>query len=171
MPAAVGEVVELIGPDRPVRLLFRDLLGEPARIARVMHRIGVGDGRDEAQIDAAQAQHVFFLLALRLGHDDDGTVAAGVADKREADAGVAGRPLDDDAARPKEAALLGILDDEERSTVLDRAARVQKLGLAEDRASGLLGGALQFDEGRIADHSDKAVADVHASLRHQCFIM
>jgi len=69
---------------------------------------------------------------------------------------VAGRPLDDDAARPREAALLGILDDEEHRTVLERAARVQKFGFAEDRASGLLGGAPQFDEGRIADHSDKS---------------
>src|ERR1700757_3503731 len=99
-----------------------------------------------------------------------GAVAAGVADKREADAGVAGRPLNDDAARPEEAALLGILDDEERSRVLDRAPRVQKLGLAEDRASGLLGGAPQFDEGRITNRSDKAVADVHASLHPERFI-
>ena len=32
---------------------------------------------------------------------------------------------------------------------------------SHNRASGLLGGAPQFDEGRIANRSDKAVADVH----------
>ena len=135
MAAPVGEIVELVGPDRAVRLLGGDLLGEAAGIAHVVHRVGVGDRRHEPQIDAAEQQHVLFFLALRLGHDDDRAVAAGVADQRQADPGIAGGALDDDPARPQQPALLGVLDDEERRPVLDRAAGVEELGLAEDRAA------------------------------------
>ncbi len=138
-----------------------DLLGEAAGIAHVIVRIAVGRGRDEPEIDAAQEQHVLLFLALRLGHDDDRAVAAGVADQRQADAGVAGGALDDDAAGLQEALLLGVLDDVERGAVLHRAAGVEEFGLAEDRAAGLLGGAAQLDQGRIADRADKTVADVH----------
>ena len=128
-----------------------------------MHRVGERDRGNQPQIRAAEAQHVLFFLALRLGHDDDRAVAAGIADERQADAGIAGRALDDDTAGLKQAALLGILDDEERGAVLDRAARVEELGLAENRAAGHLRGAAQFDQRRIADRADKTVADVHAS--------
>ena len=142
-----------------------DLLGEPPGIAHVIHRVGVGHRRHEPQIDAAQQQHVLLFLALRLGHDDDGAVAAGIADQREADPGIAGGALDDDAAGPQQAALLGVLDDVERRAVLDRAAGIEELGLAEDRAPGLLGGAPQLDQRRLPDRADKAVANLHASLR------
>src|SRR4029077_18767793 len=70
----------------------------------------------------------------------------------------------DDPAGAQEAALLGILDDEECRPILDRPAGVEELGLAEDRAPGLLGGAPQFDQRRVADRADKAVADLHATL-------
>ena len=167
MAAAVGEIVELVGPDRAVRLRGGDLLGEAAGIAHVIVRVGVGHGRDEPQIGAAQQQHVLLFLALRLGHDDDGAVAARIADQREADAGIAGGALDDDAAGLQQAALLGVLDDVERGAILDRAAGVEELGLAEDRAAGRLGGAPQLDQRRVADRADKTVAYVHclASVR------
>jgi hypothetical protein len=130
-----------------------------------MHRIGVRHRRNEAKIDAAQEQHVLLFLALRLGHDDDRAIAAGVADQSEANAGIAGGAFDDNAARTQQPALLGILDDKESGAILDGAAGVQKLGLAEDRATGLLGGAPQFDQGRVSDSADKTVANLHPSLR------
>src|SRR5208283_5043736 len=165
MPAPVGEVVELVGPDGTIGLIRRDFLGELAGIARVVHRVGVRDRGDEAQIDAAQPQHVLLFLALRLGHHNDGAVAARVAHQRQADAGVSRGPFDDDAARTQPALLLGILDDKERRPILDRAAGIEELGFAEDRAPGLLRGAPQLDQWRVADRADKAVADLHTVLR------
>src|SRR5205823_3848629 len=81
----------------------------------------------------------------------------------QADAGVAGGAFDDDAARLQEAAFLRVLDDVERGAVLDRAAGVQELGFAENRAAGHLRGAAQLDQRRVADRADKSVADIHAS--------
>src|SRR5262249_18377643 len=161
--AAVGEIVELGGPDRAVRLGGRDLLRQSSGIAGIVHRSGVRDRRHEPQIDAARKRHVLFFLALRLRHHNDGAIAAGVADQRQADAGVAGGPLDYDPTGPKRAALLGVFDDVERSTVLDRAAGIQKLGLAEDGAARLFRRAAQLDQRRVADSADKAVSYIHAS--------
>src|SRR5439155_3106554 len=103
------------------------------------------------------------FLALRLGQHDDGAVAARIADQRQADAGIAGRALDDDAAGLQQAAFLGVLDDVERGAILDRAPRVQELGLAEDHAPRDLRGAAQLDQRRVAERADKPVADIHDS--------
>ena len=108
-----------------------------------------------------------FFLALRLGHDDDRAVAAGVADQRQADPGIAGGALDDDAARPQQTALLGVLDDKKRGTVLDRASGVQELGLAEDRAAGLFRSVARLDQRGVADAADEPVADIHNSPPRQ----
>jgi len=67
MAPPVGEVVELVGPDRAVRLLGRDFRRKSPGIARIVHRVGVGHRRHQPQIGAAQQQHVLFFLALRLG--------------------------------------------------------------------------------------------------------
>src|SRR3546814_8362175 len=71
----------------------------------------VGHRRHLAQLGSGDAQDILLLLALGLGNDDDGAVAARAGDQGEADAGVAGGALDDDAAGPQRATLLGILDD------------------------------------------------------------
>jgi len=145
MPASVGEVVELVGPDRTIGLARRNLLGEHAGVARIMHRVGIGNGGNEAKIDAAEAQHVLLFLALSLGHDDDRAIATRIADQRQADPGVTGCTFDDDAARAQPATFLGVLDDVKRWAVLYRAAGIKEFGLAEDRAARLLGGSPQFD--------------------------
>ena len=56
--------------------------------------------------------------------------------------------------------LHGVLDDEERGAVLHGLAGVHELGLAEDGAAGLLGGALELDEGRAADRGGHAVGEL-----------
>ena len=56
-------------------------------------------------------------------------------------------------------------DDAERGAVLDRGAGVHELGLAEDGAAGLLGGAAKLDEGRAADGGGDASKRGRDSLR------
>ena len=161
MALAVGDVVELVGPDRAVRLGLRQLLGQPAGDLHVVVGIGVGDGRHLDQFGAAEPQHVLLLLALRLRDDDHGAKAERVADQRQADAGVAGGAFDDHAARPQRALRHRVLDDEERGAVLDRLAGIHEFGLAEDGAAGRLGGALERDQRRVADGFDDSVAGLH----------
>src|SRR5258708_1040844 len=48
MAAPVGGIVELVGPDRAIRIGGADLAGEALGVAHVVHRIGVGNGGDEA---------------------------------------------------------------------------------------------------------------------------
>jgi hypothetical protein len=115
----------------------------------------VWQGRHQPQVGAAQAQHVLFLLALRLGHHDHRTVATGIGDQSDADAGVAGRALDDDAAGPEPSLLLGVLDDGECGPILHRAAGIEELRLAVDVATGRLRCRAQANERRIADAVDK----------------
>src|SRR5262249_19100494 len=92
---------------------------------------------------------------------DHRPVATGVPHQRETDAGVACGALDDHATRPQLAACLGVAHDVERRAILDRAARVHELGLAEDRATGQFGGPAQLDDRRIADRLDEAITHVH----------
>src|SRR3546814_19912148 len=68
----------------------------------------------------------------------DEAVAEGVADQRQPDAGIARRPLDDDAAGPQTALLLGVAHDRECGPVLYRTAGIEELGLAENLAPRLL---------------------------------
>jgi hypothetical protein len=109
----------------------------------------------------AEAQHVFLLLALRAGDDDQRLVAACIADEREADPGVASGAFDDQPAGLEQAALFCVEDEVEAGAILDRAAGVQELGLAEDFAAGELRSAAQADERRVADRFDEAASDRH----------
>src|SRR5208282_6213223 len=164
MAAPVRDIVELIGPNGAVRLALGELVRHALGNVHVIAGILVWDGGYQVKLRTAEPQHVLLFLALRLGHDDHGAVAARVADECQADAGVPGGAFDDDAARAQLAALLGVLDDVERCPVLDRTAGVEEFGLAEDRATGLFGGAPQLDQRRVSDGADKAVTDRHALL-------
>ena len=152
---AVGGVVELVGPDRAVRLLGGEFLGERAGVAHVVAGIGVGHGRHQPEVGAAQPQHVLLFLALRLGHHDHRAVAARIGDQGDADAGIAGGALDDHAAGLELAALLGVLDDGERRAILHRAAGIEELRLAVDVAARRLRGGDQLDQRRVADAIDE----------------
>ena len=84
----------------------------------------------------------------------------------ETDAGVAGGALDERAARPQRAVALGRLEDGARGAILDRAAGVHELGLAEDLAAGLVAEFAEPDQGRPANRARKACAYGHgAGLR------
>ena len=62
------------------------------------------------------------------------------------------------------AALLGILYHRQRRAILDRAARVEELGLAVDVAPRRRRGGAQLDQRRVADALDETRPDVHALL-------
>ena len=90
-------------------------------------------------------------------------IAARVADQRQPDPGIAGGALDDRAAGPQQPLLLGVEDDRQRRPVLDRAARIQELALAQDLAAGGVGHLVQAHQRRVADQIDEALANVHAA--------
>ena len=77
-------------------------LGQPAGILHVIVGVLVGHRRHLDSSAPISAQRVLLLLALGLGDDDDRPVAQRVGDQREADAGIAGGALDDDAAGPQQ---------------------------------------------------------------------
>jgi hypothetical protein len=161
MGAAIGDVVELVGPDDAAGFGLGQLPGERPGVTHVVARVLVGNGGNQAQVRPAQPQHVLLLLALGLGHDDDAAIAERVAHQGKADAGVAGGALHDHAAGAQDVPLLGVADDEKRGPVLDRPAGIQELRLAENLAARFLAGPGQADEGRVADRLGEAVANVH----------
>src|SRR6185437_15197874 len=64
MRLPVGDVVELVGPDRAVGQLLRQLRGEPARQLDVVVGVFIGLGRPFDEIGAVKAQSVLLFLAL-----------------------------------------------------------------------------------------------------------
>ena len=125
---AVGEVVELVGPDGA------QFLGQTAGDVDVVAGVLIGLGRDQAEVRADHPQEGDFFLGLRFRHDDHAFIAERVGDQREADAGIAGGALDDGAAGFERAVRLGGADDGKAGAVLHRAAGGAELGLAEDLA-------------------------------------
>jgi hypothetical protein len=101
--AAVRRVVELVRPDG-----VRQFLRQPHRLVLVLRRVAVRDDRHLAHLGAERLDQAVLLGRLVVRHHDDAAVAARVADVREADAGVAGRALDDGAARLQRATALGV---------------------------------------------------------------
>ena len=77
-----------------------------------------------------------------------------IADEREADAGVAGRALDDRPAGFQRARHSRALHDRQGRAILDRTAGIQKLGLAQDFAARRVGQAVQAHQRSIADQVD-----------------
>ena len=123
-----------------------DLLGEPVGDEVVaLGRVGVDRGRADHDLGAERAEQGDLLRRDLVGDDEDHLVALDRRRECEADAGVAGRRLDDRPARSELPALLGALDHAERDPILVRSARVQVLelaraGSARARARGAGGG-------------------------------
>src|SRR5665213_1185453 len=130
----------------------------------VIVRIAVWQGGHLDQLGAEQAQHVFFLLALRLRNDDERAVAASIGDDGEANPGIARGRFDDEAAGLQFAARFGFEDHLAPGAVLHRAAGVHEFGLAQNGTAGHRRGALELDERRMADGLDDAVADLHFDI-------
>ena len=161
MPAAVCGIVPLVGPQGAVRFRFGKFRREPFGDVHVIVRVFVGQGGHFPKFRAAQTQHVFLFLGLRFGNNYDGTIAAGVADKRQADAGITRRALDNHPAGPEDTALFRIQDNVHGGAVLDGTAGVEKLGLAENRAPGFFGSLAQFYQRCVTDAAGQSVTNVH----------
>ena len=159
MRFAVVQIVPLIGEQDAVGLVLAQLVRQPPADVLVVVGIAVGDGRHLDQLGAAQAQHVLLFLALGIGNDDQGAVAAGIGDEREPDAGVAGGALDHQPAGLDLAALFRLQDHLAAGAVLHRLAGIHEFGLAQNGAAGRRGGALERDQRRVADGFDDSVAE------------
>ena len=148
----VGDIVELVGPDGP-----RHVVRQPARSVHIMAGIRIAGGRHQHQFRPQRPQCVLLFLALRFRHHDDRAIPERAADDRQADAGVAGRPLHDGAARPQRAGSFRIPDDPQRGPILDRPAGIHEFAFPVDVAPRALGWPLQPDEGRLADKAGDVV--------------
>src|SRR4029078_519232 len=161
MSLAIGDIVELVCPDGAFGRRFGQSLGQAGGIFHIIVRILVGDRRDLDELGAKESQRVFLLLALGDRDDDDLLEAHGIANDGEADAGVAGGSFDNGAAWPQLTLGNRVLDDEQGGAVLDRLAGIHEYVVAENGASGKLGGLLQLDQGRVADRGDDIRFDIH----------
>src|SRR5690606_31732750 len=103
-------------------------------------------------------------LADLVRADEDALVSTLLGHDRQPHPGVAGRRLDDGAARLEQAALLGVLDHLDRDAVLGAAARVQVLDLGQHHAGALRDHRIQLDQGRIADELTDVPGISHASM-------
>ena len=120
---------------------------------------GDGGGRDD-DLGAVGLEHVALVLADLVRAHEDAVVALALGDQGQADAGVAGRRLDDGAAGLERAGGLGGLDHPQRDAVLHRPAGVQVLDLGQHRGGDALGDVVELDERRVADE----VGDVFGVL-------
>jgi hypothetical protein len=151
VPLAVVQVVELVGPEPTLRF------GHAARDMDVIAGVLIGLGGDEPEIGADHAQKVDLFLTLRFRHHDDAAIAARIAHQGQADAGIAGRALDQRAAGLQVTARFGAEDDGLGSAILHRAAGVHEFRLAQDVAAGGRRGTLQADQGRLPDGTEQAL--------------
>ena len=146
MGAAVGQVVELVGPHGP-----RRFGGDTARKPHVVVGVAVRHRRHRAHLGAEAAQQADLLGRLGVGDHDQGPVAAGVAEVGEANTGVASGAFHHRASRLQQPLLLRLQQDAQGRPVLDRPPRIHELGLAEDLAARLLAQGIEPDQGRVAN--------------------
>ncbi len=139
----VAELVDEVGA-----LLVGDALAE----ILVILRVTLADiGARQHDLRAHRAQVEDLLLAHLVGQDEDELVALLRRHQRQADAGVAGRRLDERVAGLDVAALLGLLDHRDADAVLDRAAGIREFEL-EEQAAGAGVELRDFEHRRAADH-------------------
>ena len=146
MRLGVGGVDELPGYEA-----VGDLLGQ---------LVGLGDGTlhalgtlGEHQLCAVGLHQLAALHGHGLRHDDDDAVATGGGHGSEADAGVAGGGLDDDAAGLQQTLGLGVVDHGLGDTILHAAGGVEVLQLGDDLRLQVVGffDMGQLQQGGVAD--------------------
>lgn len=161
MGLTVGDIVELVGPDRTVFIGRGKLFCQSAGDLHVIVRVGIGSGRNFDQLGAEKLQRVLLFTALRLGNDDDRLIAQRIGDQRQTNAGIARSTLHNGAARPQLTAPLGIADNVERGAILHRLTGIEEFRLAEDFTPRRFRGGFQTDERRVADSTERRGVNGH----------
>ena len=124
MGLGVGGVHELAGHEA-----VGDLLGQLVGLGNgALHALGA---LGQHQLRAVGLHQLAALHAHGLRHHDDDPVAPGGGHRGQADAGVAGGRLNDDAALLQQALGLGVIDHGLGDTVLDAAGGVKVLQLGQ----------------------------------------
>jgi hypothetical protein len=126
-------------------------LGMPLCLVVVVVWVVERHGRYWVDLGAEQTQQINLALRLRVGHVDDETIAFTAAHMRQADARVSRRALDNGSAWAQLARLFCCQYNMQRSTILDAATRILKLGLAQYLAACLFRKALETYQRRFAD--------------------
>ena len=161
MGLPVGDIVELVGPDRAVGFGFGQRFGEAAGVAHIIVRVLIGCRRHLYQLRPRQPDHVFLFLALGFGDDNHRLEPHRRTHQRQTDAGVACGAFDNGATRFQGATRHGVTDDVKRSTVLDRLSGVQKFRLAQYLAAGQFTGLFQPDQRGLSNGVCQVLVDAH----------
>ena len=146
MGLGVGGVDELAG-HKAAGNLVGQLLGPGNGSLHALGALG------EHQLRAVGLHQLAALHAHGLGHDDDHPIAPGGGHGGQADAGVAGGGLDDDAALMQQALGLGVVDHGPGDAVLHGSGGVQILQLRQNAGlqAVLLFQVGQLQQGGAAD--------------------
>src|SRR5450759_305505 len=165
-----------IGPDLLGRRLLVDRhvrrvreLASQNGTRRVRHDLlGAGVGardafgsRGEDQLGTERPQQRATLLREALREHDDRLVATSCGDPGERDAGVAGRALDDGAARLQGAVRLRGVDDRDADAVLHARSRVEVLELRQNDRLRVPIQAIDLDERGAADQLGRVLVVSH----------
>jgi len=167
----VGVVPDFLGGRLAVDLGIvgvGELLEDDAVGDLLVKFLGLGDGAlhalrsfGEDEFGAENLEELAALKGHRLGHGEDELEAVGGGDEGQGDASVTGGGLDERGALIDAAGLEGLDDHGVADAVLHAGERIEELELEEhlgDRAVGG-GGAVEADEGRIADGFGDVVVD------------
>ena len=148
----VGE----LGSQNRVFALSGDLVG------LVHGALHAGGARSQDDLCAVGAQQDTALVGHGLGHGQHDVVTAGCAHQGQGDAGVAGRRLDDGAARLQRTGLFRRVHDGLTDAVLDGIGGIEELELAQNSGVDVLGHVIDLDQRGAAD----GVQDVLVDLCH-----
>ena len=123
----IGRIVELVGEEGA-----RQFARQARRVILVVLGVALAHVRARGMYFGAQRLQVqhFFRRHL-VGHDENHAVALDAADEGQSDARVAGRGLDDGAARLQAAVRFGRFDDGQADAVLDGTAGVLRFQFQE----------------------------------------
>jgi hypothetical protein len=150
----IGRVLELVDVDRA-----GDRLGQGLGHVLVVFRVTLADvAAGQADVHAHGPQVQDLLPRHLVGHHQDQLVALQRRHLGQAQAGIAGRRLDDRAARLEAAVGLGRLDHRAGHAVLDRAAGVLVLQLQEQPTRAGVEVA-NLDHRRAADQIERGTDD------------